>query len=160
MTETKCRREGRGRGRSCLQRLMLVVWFHGRLVRRRRSEGTGCWCRAKGWRWLLPHVTMGCCCCGCCCGTKDWVKWRELKICFEINSIEQPVQGISVFLLTTNMRLFLNPIINDIFSPILICEKPFLYIIFFFPFWNFKCIKRLTDKLLEQVQGIGWRSKH
>ena len=32
----------------------------------------------------------------------------------------------SVFLLTTNMRLFLNPIINDIFSPILICEKPFL----------------------------------
>ena len=36
------------------------------------------------------------------------------------------VQGISVFLLTTNMRLFLNPIINDIFSPILICEKPFL----------------------------------
>ena len=34
------------------------------------------------------------------------------------------LQGVSVFLLTTNMRLFLNPIINDIFSPILICEKP------------------------------------
>jgi hypothetical protein len=34
--------------------------------------------------------------------------------------------GLSVFLLTTNMRLFLNLIINDIFSPILICEKPFL----------------------------------
>ena len=34
---------------------------------------------------------------------------------------------MSVFLLTTNMRLFLNPIINIIFSPILICEKPFLF---------------------------------
>ena len=43
-----------------------------------------------------------------------------------VQGLEQPVQGISVFLLTTNMRLFLNPIINDIFSPILICEKPFL----------------------------------
>ena len=50
------------------------------------------------------------------------------------SKLEQPVQvleqvfvqGMSVFLLTTNMRLFLNPIINDIFSPILICEKPFL----------------------------------
>ena len=30
----------------------------------------------------------------------------------------EPVQGMSVFLLTTNMRLFLNPIINHIFSPI------------------------------------------
>ena len=27
----------------------------------------------------------------------------------------QVVQGMSVFLLTTNMRLFLNPIINHIF---------------------------------------------
>ena len=43
-----------------------------------------------------------------------------------VQGLEQPVQGISVFLLTTNMRLFLNLIINDIFSPILICEKPFL----------------------------------
>ena len=43
-----------------------------------------------------------------------------------VQVLEQVVQGMSVFLLTTNMRLFLNPIINDIFSPILICEKPFL----------------------------------
>jgi len=43
-----------------------------------------------------------------------------------VQGLEQPVQGISVFLLTTNMRLFLNLIINDIFSPILICEKPLL----------------------------------
>ena len=43
-----------------------------------------------------------------------------------VQVLEQVVQGMSVFLLTTNMRLFLNPIINDIFSPILICENPFL----------------------------------
>ena len=41
-----------------------------------------------------------------------------------VQVLEQVVQGMSVFLLTTNMRLFLNPIINDIFSRILICEKP------------------------------------
>ena len=40
-----------------------------------------------------------------------------------VHFLEQVVQGMSVFLLTTNMRLFLNPIINDIFPPILICEK-------------------------------------
>ena len=50
------------------------------------------------------------------------------KLEFEqpVQLLEQPVQGMSVFLLTTNMRLFLNPIINHIFSPILICENPFL----------------------------------
>ena len=36
---------------------------------------------------------------------------------FSSTVLEQVVQGMSVFLLTTNMRLFLNPIINHIFSP-------------------------------------------
>ena len=59
------------------------------------------------------------------------------------------VQGMSVFLLTTNMRLFLNPIMI-FFHIYLICEKPFLYL------ENFERLKTLTDKFLEQVvQGIG-----
>ena len=57
-----------------------------------------------------------------------WLVLGALKSKLEqpVQVLEQVVQGMSVFLLTTNMRLFLNPIINHIFSPILICENPFL----------------------------------
>ena len=65
------------------------------------------------------------------------------------------------------MRLFLNPIINHIFSPILICKIPSSKVISYIICEIYKLLppilicekywhKRLTDKLLEQVvQGIG-----
>ena len=48
----------------------------------------------------------------------------KFKLEQPVQVLEQVVQGMSVFLLTTNMRLFLNPIINHISSPILICKIP------------------------------------
>ena len=91
----------------------------------------------------------------------------KFKLEQPVQVLEQVVQGMSVFLLTTNMRLFLNPIINHISSPILICKIPSSKVISYIICEIYKLLppilicekywhKRLTDKLLEQVvQGIG-----